>query len=424
MPSSTHWNIRSAWSKAGVGTSVVLELKRPQPPPHNRPSAKKPSPRVVFDIGATPCIDDAIPAKYVFLSHGHIDHIGALFSHARAHAVTCGGAAPTYFVPAPLLPQVEQCRDAMSLLDASNINPEEDGGRRKSLIDMKLVAVHHGDEVALKGIRFGSKTRYVPKRIIYHFHFGCTSFGSKKMSLSFFIRAIDVDHAGHPAMGYIIGSRTTSGLKKEYQNLGQAKIRDLVASGVSIKADPVETIEVAYTGDTCAQGLQKQSLGNDKETRQLTHGIGALFRAELLLCELTFLDSSEDDEQRSKASERGHLHINDIVGILSQHQCLGEFGDATCTAPGGEGEMGSIADAHQHLRWIVFYHLSAKYQPARRALDLIAEGLPLHIRDRCHIAISSMLSEEENCQGFPIQPNGCISLSSYLSWKDEITSGP
>ena len=68
----------------------MLELKKP---PSSTPdnSSKKSSPRIAIDIGATPCFDDAIPAKYVFVSHGHVDHVGALFSHARAHSVTCGG---------------------------------------------------------------------------------------------------------------------------------------------------------------------------------------------------------------------------------------------------------------------------------------------------------------------------------------------
>ena len=96
MPSSTHWNILSSWSKAGIGTSIVLELKKPPSPSTSdssdahQPLSKKSSPRIAFDMGATPCFDDAIPAKYVFVSHGHVDHIGALFSHARAHAVTFG----------------------------------------------------------------------------------------------------------------------------------------------------------------------------------------------------------------------------------------------------------------------------------------------------------------------------------------------
>jgi hypothetical protein len=88
--SSSHWKILSAWSKAGIGTNVVLELL-PQSSAHQGGKKTKSLPRIAFDMGATPCFDDAIPAKYVFLSHGHIDHAGALFSHARAHSVSCGG---------------------------------------------------------------------------------------------------------------------------------------------------------------------------------------------------------------------------------------------------------------------------------------------------------------------------------------------
>ena len=68
-------------------------------------------------------------------------------------------AAPTCFVPAALIPQLERCRDAFSLLDASNLHPEEEGGRTKSLINVKLVPVNAGDEILLKGINYGSKTR-------------------------------------------------------------------------------------------------------------------------------------------------------------------------------------------------------------------------------------------------------------------------
>lgn len=87
MITSTHFQVLSAWSKAGIGTSIVLELL---PAPGNE-GHKKSLPRIALDMGATPTIDDAIPAKYVFLSHGHVDHVGAVFGHARAHSVAYGG---------------------------------------------------------------------------------------------------------------------------------------------------------------------------------------------------------------------------------------------------------------------------------------------------------------------------------------------
>ena len=70
--------------------------------------------------------------------------------------------APTYFVPAQLLPQIEKCRDAMSSLDAvcaASAGENDESPRRMSLIKMNLVPVKAGDEVQLKGIHYGSKTR-------------------------------------------------------------------------------------------------------------------------------------------------------------------------------------------------------------------------------------------------------------------------
>ena len=91
---STNWKVHSAWSKAGVGTSIVLELfsSSPTKSAATTPEARtKKMPRIAFDMGSTPVFDAAISAKYVFLSHGHIDHVGGVFSHARAHSVCCGG---------------------------------------------------------------------------------------------------------------------------------------------------------------------------------------------------------------------------------------------------------------------------------------------------------------------------------------------
>ena len=222
------------------------------------------------------------------------------------------------------------------------------------------------------------------------------------------MRAFKVDHAGHPALGYIIGSRTTSGLKAEYQKLNGKELKELVKSGISIKDPPIEKIEVGYTGDTCVNGLMNQP--NDKSTTGFD--IGQMFRAEVLLCELTFLDSSEGEEQKIKANQRGHLHINDLEAIFSSHN----------QSKKDEAESNSTTiTSQEYPKSIVFYHLSAKYRPAKRAMDYIAEGLPQQLRDRCYVAISSMLTREEQACDFSIsQPNGCVSLKEYLSWKDAV----
>lgn len=238
------------------------------------------------------------------------------------------------------------------------------------------------------------------------------------------MRAFAVDHAGHPALAYIIGSRTISGLKAEYQHLNKDEIRHLVKSGTSIKADPIEKIEIAYTGDTCAYGLIKQqSPPTSIVVNACDRDIGELFQAELLLCELTFLDSSEGEEQQCRAIERGHIHINDIERIFSSH--ISTWWDE-------EVVPSDITDASSIKKTIVFYHLSSKYQPGMRALDFIIEGLPsqlLRYYD-CYVAIFSMLEDsmkirdpeqtdgpdDETCKLF-LPRNGCICLERYRRWR-------
>ena len=428
MLSSSHWNTVSIWSKAGVGTSIVLELKHH---PLSSSSASSllssTSPRIVFDIGATPNFDLAIPAKYVFISHGHIDHIGALFSHARAHAISHGGEGATYFVPSQLLPLIETSCISMSALDAATITTsdgdcgEQSNCRRKtSLINMNLIPVNDGDEIQLKGLKYGSKT-------------------------TFFIRAYNVDHGGHPALAYIIGSRTTSGLKTEYQSLDGKQIRNLVKSGIVVTADPIERIEVAYTGDTSARGLmmKQRSISSNSSGETTLDGnaksntieggcssgrgptttlfdIGQLFQSELLFCELTYLDCTDDEEKRSIAGERGHMHINDLDDIFSSHNQKHWGRQEICIGFNDDDDCPDV----KIPRSIVFYHLSSKYQPAQRAMELLSVGMPQQLHTSCHVAVTSLMSNEEKQSSYDessmsglIQSSGCISLTDYLSWK-------
>ena len=70
-------------------------------------------------------------------------------------------ATATYFVPAPLLPHIERCREAMSALDGASSSDGAAGGRTGtgSPLGMNLVPVRAGDVVPLKRVAYGSKTR-------------------------------------------------------------------------------------------------------------------------------------------------------------------------------------------------------------------------------------------------------------------------
>eukprot|EP00546_Thalassionema_frauenfeldii_P001691 CAMPEP_0178932608 /NCGR_PEP_ID=MMETSP0786-20121207/22735_1 /TAXON_ID=186022 /ORGANISM="Thalassionema frauenfeldii, Strain CCMP 1798" /LENGTH=310 /DNA_ID=CAMNT_0020609965 /DNA_START=226 /DNA_END=1155 /DNA_ORIENTATION=- len=275
---SSMFRIRSAWSLAGVGTSIVIDVQDN--------SAQKPSTRIVFDCGTTPIIQEAFPSKTVIISHGHVDHIGGMFNHARAHSVAYGGT-PTYYVPSALVPKLEQARDVISSIDAMSDGSE--GSRSESLLKMNIIGVNAGDEIQLN---------------------------CKKMpgGAQIFLRAFAVDHCGHPALGYTIVSRRSPGLKPEYQGLPGKKIGALVKSGVQVKADPIERLEVTYTGDTSYEGILKKQ-ENDSSSSCSDIYRNQAFRAPLILCEATFLDP----EMTDLSKERGHMNIDHIPQVLASH---------------------------------------------------------------------------------------------------------
>ena len=146
--SSSLFRTVATWSKAGVGTSIVLETCSQCNDAQNKGT------RIVFEIGATPCFDEAILSSIVIISHGHIDHIGAIFNHARAHVLMRGGTPATYYVPSALIPTLENARKAISNLDGLSFVSEEEkstteGGKRE-LIKMNIVGVEDGTEIELK----------------------------------------------------------------------------------------------------------------------------------------------------------------------------------------------------------------------------------------------------------------------------------
>ena len=357
------FRVKSAWSKAGVGTSIVLQ------PQDTEGADCKPSTRVVFDIGSTPTIADAFPASTVIVSHGHVDHVGGMFSHARAHSVAYGGSTPTYYVPKPLVAKLEEARSAFSAMDALCVDESEDNARSHSLLQMHIVGVEPGDEIELSIKKLPDGKRL-------------------------FLRVFDVAHCGHPGLGFCVVSRRNAGLKPEYQDLPGNKIRDLVKSGVEVKSEPVETVDVMYSGDTSCDGLMKrdvEEMADPEDTSQRKDlFLNEAFNAPLILCEATYLEEGMQEQAKS----RGHMSIEDIPAVLSCH--------------GWNGEMGDDA-----ARKIVLLHLSARHKPANRALELIQKNLNVSVAEYCDVAISSLMTEAEmrKFQGIGLlRPSGLVSL--------------
>jgi len=411
-----YFDIVSAWSCAGVGTCLIIQ------------HAHDIKTRLAFDLGCTPNFADAIPASHVIISHSHLDHIGAVFNHARAHRLACGGSVPTYYVPSASVPKLKRAQLAMSCLDNHHRDEEiegelslEGGSRSESsLIQMNVVGMGPGDEVEL---RFGRKKG------------GCRD--------RLFLRAFAVDHRDHPALGYVISRTTTtcsgrSQLKEEYRGLSGREIGELIRIGTEVKMPVEETtsshVEIAYTGDTCAAGLLltedippregDNTVNDDNFEKSALYLQQAFNEAQILFMEVTFLDYA-CEKQMELAASRGHVHISEVIPVLLSRGWFKKSDDE---------------------RLVVLIHISLRHRPAAKALDLIVDGLrksfeqsPL-IENKCDdeqeqpkptfgkmlshfaVAIQALLPlgtiDEKNARiRNMLTSNGCVSLKTYEEQK-------
>lgn len=237
--------------------------------------------------------------------------------------------------------------------------------------------------------------------------FGCHDLCPSMFSL--LIRVFQVQHEGHPSVGYVICRKLPERLLPQYEGLPSTEIRDLVRKGIKIKAEGDTVVELSYTGDTCSEGIclpssensDFESLQRLNSDRNLVH-LRQAFQAPIIICELTYLYGTEaGDTKGNLGGSRGHMQIGDVAHVFSSH---GWNNNTDTSALEGKA--------------IIFFHISARHNPAKTALELLLANLPEWIIPYSHCAISSLLSKEEKCGGahFPIDlvgDNGCIQLSSY-----------
>ena len=122
-----------------------------------------------------------------------------------------------------------------------------------------------------------------------------------------------------------------------------------------------------YTGDSTLGGLLSipedfnNYLARITAPTVLQHiELDFLFKAEILVMELTYLDGDS-----SKAYDRGHVHLEDVI-------------------------------THSHMlcnKNIIFMHLSAKYS-REKIMDSIIGSLPLEFKKRCAVALKSFGDSE------------------------------
>ena len=144
--------VKELWSVAGFATCIHI-------------SGEKLSENILFDCGI--CNRSTVPAKHIFITHGHVDHIGAIVNHARARALSYSPA--NYYVPENCVESINSIKEAYQALDEHEIK-------------MNIIPFQIGESVKLNNFfnfsvtsilgNFGIKTREKkkkPKKIFYNF---------------------------------------------------------------------------------------------------------------------------------------------------------------------------------------------------------------------------------------------------------------
>lgn len=186
--------------------------------------------RLVLDMGR--CTRTAVNQPTVLLSHGHLDHMGAIAQHAARRAMMKMGES-TYVVPAAIARDVEEMFNAAGRLDGQ-------------VIPRRVVPLEPGQDFAL------SKQRWVRPFQTYH---RVTS------------------------QGYTVWERRQP-LRDEFRGLPGERLGELRKQGVPITFDE-DTPLLSFTGDTRSEVLERTP---------------ELQRTQTLIIETTFLDDRVDVE--------------------------------------------------------------------------------------------------------------------------------
>ena len=181
-----------------------------------------------------------------FVSHAHLDHIAALPVYVARRRMM-RMEPPTIYLPTEAVDGVERVLKAFQRLD-------------RGRMPVKLVGLEPGVEVEL----------------------------SRELVVAVFETRHTI-----PSLGFLVYERRKK-LRPEYRDLTGDQIRDLRLSGVEVSAE-LRVPKVAYLGDTTPAGLD---------------ALPDIYRAEILILEMTFVAPSERPERIHKY---GHTHLDDII---------------------------------------------------------------------------------------------------------------
>ncbi|HVJ20916.1 MAG TPA: MBL fold metallo-hydrolase [Polyangiaceae bacterium] len=183
-----------------------------------------PSLKLLLDLGR--CSTSAVNQRVVLISHGHLDHLGAITQHAARRALL-GMAEGVYVVPHAIGPRVEALFEAAGALDGQSI-------------PRQVVPLAPGESYSLGRNRT--------------------------------VRPFETFHRV-PSQGYTVWEQRTR-LREEFRGLPGSKLGELRRAGATLD-DSHEVALLSFTGDTRVDVLERSA---------------ELQQTETLVIEASFLD--------------------------------------------------------------------------------------------------------------------------------------
>ena len=224
-----------------------------------------------------------------FVTHGHLDHIAALPIYVARRRMM-KMTPPVIYLPAETIDPVQKILRQFTRLDRGRLPCE-------------LLPAAPGDEIEL----------------------------SREL-------VVTVTATRHtvPSLGYIVWDRRRK-LKPEFQALAGEQIRDLRLAGTEV-TEELRRPRLAYLGDSSPPGLDDSP---------------AMYEAEILICELTFV---APNHRKEKIHKFGHMHLDDLIDRRERFQ----------------NEV------------IIAAHLSTRYHP-KTVRELVAQAFPDMLGGRLHL---------------------------------------